>query len=78
MKNRFEIYRGFKNRLDSIKFYCDTRFKTDKPAQNEILNNALHYMIGELDSITLREEISEKAQIQVIHWLENYVCKLHP
>ncbi len=73
-----QIYNPLKARLTNIANYAKVTFKNDKPAQRQAINEEFHFVVLELDTLLLKEKISEKKQIQLLKWLENYACKLHP
>jgi hypothetical protein len=73
-----QLYNPLKARLTNIANYAKVTFKNDKPAQRQLINDEFNSVVIELDTLLFQEKISEKKQIQLLKWLENYACKLHP
>jgi hypothetical protein len=76
MKN--QIYFNFKSVLKQTAIEAKATYKTDKPAQRQVINEALDHIIKEINLLALKEELTEKAQVQITNWLNLYTCKLHP
>jgi len=75
----FEYYNHFKSLLiqDSKEAKRTTNGK-DKAYIRQVINDSLDGYKRELNTLALREEISEKRNKQFQNWLESLACNLHP
>ena len=75
----FEYYNHFKSLLiqDSKEAKRTTNGK-DKAYIRQVINDSLDGYKRELNTLALREEISEKRNEQFKNWLESLACNLHP
>lgn len=75
----FEYYNHFKNLLtQDAKEAKRTTSKKDKPYIRQVINESLNGYIIELNTLAMREQISEKRKQQFCNWLEHHACNLHP
>jgi hypothetical protein len=73
------IYQLCKIQLKGEAADAKKAFKSDKPAQRQIINDhADSLQRNPLNQAMLNEVISKKQFHQYCNWLSLYACKLHP
>lgn len=70
-------HRYYKHYKRLLKEVADNASKTDKPYRREVLNNELDGYIKELNTLELREQITQARKELYINWLESYVIRRH-
>ena len=70
-------HRYYKHFKSLLKYTADNETKTDKPYRRYVLNTELDGYIKELNTLELREQITQARKELYINWLESYVIRRH-